>query len=124
MARTKGSKNRKSYDAYILASKLGIDPLEVLLKFAMNDWKALGYPNETYSPDGKVECYFITPETRVRAAKEACEYLYSKTKSVELLASNSDQDHSPRVIIQIPSNNREVKTIDIPAEATHLDETE
>jgi hypothetical protein len=64
-----------------------------LLRFTAGDWKGLGYENECYfveKPDGATKMgYTITPEMRLKAASEACQYLIPKKKAVELSA-NSD----------------------------------
>jgi hypothetical protein len=62
MASRKGSENKKSWNAQELARELGIDPLKILLDFAQN------------AKDEK---------DRIKAASEACKYLYSTQKAVE-----------------------------------------
>lgn len=92
MARPKGSKNIKSFQAEELAKKLGVDPLEILLRFAMGDWKGLGYEAECYfkeTAEGEVKMnYVIGPDLRVQAAQYAAKYLYSAKQAVQL--SNPD----------------------------------
>jgi len=88
MARAKGTKNFKSYDANALATKMGVDPLKIMLMFAAGDWKGLGYDGETYfseKADGSTKLgYTIPPELRMQAAKDSAKYLYSpKPQSVE-----------------------------------------
>lgn len=76
--RKKGAKNRKTVLVESTAARLGVDPFEILCLFAKGDWKKLGYLN----PDA------ITPHARLEAASDACKYLYSQKRSVEL--SNPD----------------------------------
>lgn len=93
--RGKGTLNvrtRLAAQADDIAKKLGVDPFEILLKFAAADWKALGYKSETetrYSAEGSgYEVYVIEPQQRIIAAKAACEYLFPKRKSVEVTAAD------------------------------------
>jgi hypothetical protein len=86
--RQKGTKNKHSFNAEELANEMGCDPLRILLSIALGDWKALGYDNEVYfseNAQGATKMgYTITPEMRLKAAQEACKYLYSQKKSVEV----------------------------------------
>lgn len=96
--RPKGVKNKDKECLREKARKLGVDPLEVLLLFAKNDWAALGYKSEFEEKFGAggVPCMMrvITPDVRMNAAKEACQYLYPKKKAIEV---GFDQDN-PQVI--------------------------
>jgi len=60
------------------------DPFELLMLFATGDWKALGYDSEVYvieNAQGATKIgYTISPEMRLAATKEACQYLYPKKK--------------------------------------------
>jgi hypothetical protein len=71
--RQKGTLNKKSVPAEIMARELGIDPLRVLLLFTGGRWKDLGYDSDV-----------ITPDHRINAAKEAVKYIYFQRKTVEL----------------------------------------
>jgi hypothetical protein len=86
--RPKGSKNIKLFNAEIVAVRLGIDPIEVLLRAANGDWKGLGYEAECYfteKADGAVKMnYVISPEMRLSAAAQAARYLYSTKQAVEV----------------------------------------
>jgi hypothetical protein len=88
MGRPKGAKNIRSFDAEILAARLGINPLEIVMKFAAGDWKGLGYESDRYeieTPSGNIKQVFvITPNMRLDASKEASKYLFSQKKSIEL----------------------------------------
>lgn len=85
--RAKGTPNAKTMDLMAKAKELGCDPFEILCLFALGDWKRLGYKDEyTYAPTQKgelVEKFVITPETRQKAASDACQYLYPKRKAIE-----------------------------------------
>jgi hypothetical protein len=85
--RSKGTKNKHTFQAEEVANRLDIDPLAILLYAANGDWKALGYEAECYfseNPEGQVKMgYVISPETRINAAKEACKYLYTQNKTVQ-----------------------------------------
>lgn len=86
MGRPKGSKNKITTAANELAEELGVNPLEILLHFAADDWEALGYKSATTTrmfDGGPIEVDRITPETRLAAAKEATKYIYPTQKSVE-----------------------------------------
>lgn len=85
--RPKGSAGKRTKDLQELADKLGCNPVEILLRFAMNDWKGLGYESETRLLQdglrGDKEIMNIPPETRMKAASEAAQYLYPKRKAIE-----------------------------------------
>jgi hypothetical protein len=69
-------------------SELGVDPFEILLYFAKGDWKALGYDTpstQSFTSAGiEYEDPIITPELRLQAAKEACQYVLPKRKATEM----------------------------------------
>jgi len=81
--RPKGARNKRSLQVEIIAQKF-TDPFKLLMLFAEGDWKALGYDSEVYvKEDAKGSTtigYTITPEMRLAATKEACQYLYPKRK--------------------------------------------
>lgn len=87
MGRPKGSPNKASRLARDLAEEMGVDPLEILLLFASQNWKALGYDSSTctrYSATGEAfETDRITPEIRMSAAREAAKYIYPTQKAVD-----------------------------------------
>ncbi len=82
--RPKGRKNDRTLKMEMLAEKFQ-DPFELLMLFATGNWKALGYDNECYIMEGPAGAtkigYTISPELRLAAAKEACQYLYPKMKA-------------------------------------------
>lgn len=68
------------------ANRLGIDPFEILLRFAAGDWKALGYKSEKYKKSTR---YVIEPFVRAKAAQEAAQYILPKLRSIEQPKSNA-----------------------------------
>lgn len=82
--RPKGSRNKRSLQVEIIAEKFGKDPFELLMMFATGDWQGLGYDSEVYvmeNAQGSTKIgYTISPEMRLAATKEACQYLYPKRK--------------------------------------------
>jgi hypothetical protein len=85
--RKAGTPNFNLMPARELAEKMGIDPLQILLHFANNDWKALGYddPYVVMAVDeGKAAMKErITSEIRSACAKEAAKYIRPTLKAVE-----------------------------------------
>lgn len=107
MGRPKGVKNIRSFNAEILAERLGCDPLEILLRFAKGDWEGLGYDSEVYhleTEKGPVkECFVITPNMRLTAAKEAVKYLHAAKHSAEITTG----DEGFRIIVEDYSKKNE-----------------
>lgn len=112
--RKKGTPNKETVDARAIAERLGVDPFEVLLLFAIGDWKALGYDkaNRLVSSNQYANIYedTIPPALRKAAASDASQYLYPKRKAVEL--KDSDGNNLPIVMLTLPSNGRERKKKD------------
>lgn len=85
--RPKGSPNKRSFDAQALAQKLNVDPLEILLRFAMGDWEGLGYTSSEMLVVTKTgESVYvdrISPELRAKAAGDASNYIYPRRKAIE-----------------------------------------
>lgn len=90
--RKKGTTNAKTKLVEETAKRLGIDPFEVTLLFAKGDWSSLGYENECYfseNASGSTKLnYVISPDLRAKCAMDACKYLYSQKRDVEI--SNKD----------------------------------
>ncbi len=109
--RKKGTRNKESIPLWEKAKELGIDPFEVLLHFTNGNWKQLGYPGPTetkYLRDGtSYESPIITPDMRLRASSEACQYIHPKLKAIEHTGNNTHGNQS--TVIILPSNGREVK---------------
>lgn len=96
--RKKGTPNKDKAPVKEMASRLGVDPLEILLLYAKGDWKALGYESEkitVYSRDYSNEKYVIDPAVRMSAAADACRYMYPQLKQIDaqvkMSASDADQ---------------------------------
>lgn len=83
--RKKGTPNKKTFDAKLIADKMGIDPFECLMHFVTGNAKALNMEETTEKVIGNtmIEVLTITPEMRLQATKEACSYLYPKRKAIE-----------------------------------------
>lgn len=99
--RPKGAKNKITTAARELALQLGVNPLEVLLRFAKGDWEGLGYEDPTmtkYSAEGPIIVERIPPELRMTAAKEAVKYIYPTQKAVEF--TSEDGEGGFKVIIE------------------------
>jgi hypothetical protein len=86
--RPPGSPNKRTKEIEEIVETLGCNPFEVLMRFAMGDWKGLGYESGTkvkaVTEDGEAILEdTISPELRASSAKDACKYLYSQKKAVE-----------------------------------------
>lgn len=100
--RAKGTPNKKVGVLVEKCEELGCDPFEILLLFAKGDWEGLGYESgekvisvtkEGHEIFGDV----ISPETRAKCAKEACEYIHPKRKAIEI---SNDGENGFRVVIE------------------------
>lgn len=110
--RKKGAINKKNVELRERAAKLGIDPFEVLLRFAAGHWEELGYKSEMivtgYSQAGDaVEDYTITAALRQKSAKDLCEYLYPKLKAVEHSGPNGSDLPASVIIYKSEWGNTE-----------------
>ena len=74
------------------AQRLGIDPFEILLRFAAGDWKALGYKSEKYKKSTK---YVIEPFIRAKAAQEAAQYIFPKLRTIDQPKANALEGMTP-----------------------------
>lgn len=101
MARTKGAKNKRSFQAEWLAQEMDVDPLEILLWIASGNWKALGLPAETkisYTSAGiEFEEHYIRIQDRAKAAGDACKYLYATKQNV---AVSTEEGKSFKVVVE------------------------
>lgn len=90
--RKKGVPNKRSQTLIDRAKELGKDPFDILMYYANADWKALGYTKSTttkYSMIGTAyEVETITDDQRIHAAKEACQYIHPKRKSIDISSVN------------------------------------
>lgn len=82
--RKKGTPNKKTLPLLARAKALKVDPFEILLLFAMGKWKRLGYKENV-----------LTPENRLKAASEACQYLHPKRKALEVSDGNDPNEDRP-----------------------------
>ena len=100
MPRTHGSKGLKNFNAQLLAQRLGVDPLEFMLKMVEGDYKYFGFnqPNKISYTNAGIE--FEEPNLkmcdRVQCAKECAKYLYSTMQSVAL----STGDTGIKIIVE------------------------
>lgn len=85
--RAKGTPNKDVMPLIERAKALGIDPFEILLRFAAEDWKGLGYEARTktsFTSAGiEFDEFIIKPELRGKCAAEACQYIHAKRKAIE-----------------------------------------
>lgn len=91
--RKKGTPNKLKQRARDLADEMGVDPLRILLLFAAEDWKALGYPDRekvvnVTDTGEKIYDYVISPSMRVSSAKEAAQYIFPKRKQTDIGEDN------------------------------------
>lgn len=86
--RKKGTPNKDAPPCAEIAAKLGIEPFEVLLRFAAGDWEGLGYAEERYVTHmdkfGTYVKWTIDPAVRARAAAEATKYLHTQLRATEI----------------------------------------
>lgn len=90
--RQKGTPNKSTRELHELAEKLNVKPFEVLLHYASGNWKALGMAKKVKTDPDPV----IDDNLRIRAAAEACEYLYPKRKAIE----HSTTDDGFRIVVE------------------------
>lgn len=88
--RKKGTPNKSTQSVREMADRIGVDPLEILLMVAANDWEGLGFDTdvthfEKAEGDGSVigEKPRISLDQRIQAAKEAAKYLHAQRKALE-----------------------------------------
>lgn len=99
--RPKGCKNKRTRMVEEIADQFELDPFQVLMMIACNDWKGLGYASSTktvFSMAGiESEEPVIGLSDRLGAAKEATKYIYSQKRSVEL---STDPDKGIKIILE------------------------
>lgn len=88
----KGNKIKRSKEAEEVAERLGVNPFELLLLYAKGDFETLGLPQYTtvsVTKDGEpIDKLTIGAELRQKSAKDACDYLFPKLKSIEHTGQN------------------------------------
>jgi hypothetical protein len=103
----KGTPNRQTKTLLERAEAIGVDPFEILLLFAKADWKALGYDSKSttkWTSSGiEYEEDVITPELRVTAAKEACQYMHPKRKATELTLVDESKLNAIAEVEKLPT---------------------
>ena len=85
--RKKGKPNAPTQTLMDIVRRVGMDPFEVLVRLANEDWQGLGYPARTttsFTSAGiEFEEFIISPELRGNSAKEATKYIHAQRKAVE-----------------------------------------
>ncbi len=85
--RKKGTPNDKVEGLFDIVKRVGMDPFEVLMRLAVEDWKGLGYPARTkisYTAAGiEFEEYIISPDLRGKSAAHAAKYVHAQRKAIE-----------------------------------------
>lgn len=99
IGRPKGSPNARTQDLFDITERLECNPFEVLILFAKGDTESL-----------KIE--EISPELRLRAAKDACDYLFPKRKAIEHTAINKSGDPLTALMNAIQEENSRTKALD------------
>lgn len=104
--RKAGVPNKKTTLIADVAERLGVNPFEVLCRFAGDDWEGLGIepirksmPSKPDEVEGQNDIFLspIPMEVRMHAAKEACKYLYPQRKAVTL---STDEESGFRIVIE------------------------
>lgn len=109
--RTKGTVNKRTFDAQKLAEEKGCDPLEILIDIAKGDWEALGYEKDhviKFSMGNPFAESVITMDHRVSAAKEAAKYIYPQLKAIELTGKDGKNLFAEKLL---KAQSRAEKTI-------------
>jgi len=70
------------------AKELGVDPFEILLRFAKDDWQGLGYTKAEQTihtaGGGHYVERTISPDLRAKCASDACQFMLPKLKAIEV----------------------------------------
>lgn len=103
--RPAGTPNKRTQKIQETATRLGVDPFEVLLLYAKGDWQALGYESEKYcvgiNEYGSWEKWTIDPNTRAKCAMEAIQYLAPKLKSIEHIIDRPADAFTPEQRVEM-----------------------
>jgi hypothetical protein len=89
--RPKGSPNARTQDLFDITERLECNPFEILILFAKGDTETLKVSE-------------ISPDLRLRAAKDACDYLFPKRKAVEHSAANSEEGLVAKWLRELDAN--------------------
>lgn len=90
--RPKGGIGERKRHIADLCIRLECDPMEILLRFAKGDWEGLGYDSKEIIKRAGEATWMeerITCGERIQAAKEACQYIYAKMKTIEVIKENA-----------------------------------
>lgn len=87
--RKPGTPNRATREARELAEQLGIDPFEVLLRFAAGDTDALGL-KPYVDGKGRQREPMVPLDLRMQAAAAASRFLLPQLKAVEMTGANGN----------------------------------
>lgn len=94
--RKKGTSNKPTLALEEIAARRGVHPFEILVCYIQGDWEGVGLKSETsirYTQSGMpYEVDNITVDHRLKAALEACQYLYPKRKTIEIDIKDIDDD--------------------------------
>jgi hypothetical protein len=93
--RKKGTPNKNTQDVMALCDRLGCNPIEIMARFAINDWEGLGYDSPDtvvgYSKTAQpLKQQRITEKMRLDAASELAGYLIPKRKAIEHTGKDGD----------------------------------
>lgn len=87
MARTKGSRNKRTFEVEEIASRYKLQPFEFAMTVLNNDWEALGFEGATkitYTAAGiEVVESNIKLSERIECAKFAGKFLYSPKQPMD-----------------------------------------
>lgn len=112
--RKKGTPNKNSQKLIDRANELGINPFEILLHFAAGNAEEMGMkPTLTrYNITGQPYTIETIPvELRQKAAKDACEYIYPKRKSIDI-KTDGDNPLSEYLALSREERDRRIKALD------------
>jgi hypothetical protein len=101
--RQKGTPNKKTQDVMEVCERLGLNPIEVLARFALGDWNGLGYESAqievNHTEYGSVLKYTIDPGVRSKCAAELASYIFPKRKAIE--HSGPDGDPLQTLVVEV-----------------------
>lgn len=103
--RPTGAGHRRNNDLIKMAREMGVDPFRFLLEVVRGNWQAMGYdgPMRTVpTKDGDLQVESIPLDLRVKAAREACQYLYARRKAIEI----STEGGAPFIAIEKPDGTK------------------
>lgn len=85
--RKKGTPNKSSLKAELIAEELGVDPFKILLLIAAGDYKALGFKNKfrvtSITQYGETREPTVPMAARAKAAADATKHLLPTLKALE-----------------------------------------